>query len=244
MNPLRNGLGQAWQFVRSAPLTYLWLLILLYTTILGHEMSPARLNHILIRRSTNLHHLDADPVHVLVSSLFWIDGGGWLPVLFYFTVFLAPAERWLGTLRWAAVGLTAHVGATYLSEGWLYLAMERHEVAESMVNVRDIGVSYFLAGVAAVLAYHVARPWRWLYLAAVLLLFGTALVRSPGMTPIGHMCAVAIGLCCYPLTVGRGPQWHPEMLRSARRGATRRLRTRGADRSGSGAAAPLRRVGR
>jgi hypothetical protein len=29
-----------------------------------------------------------------------------------FTMFLAPAERWLGRLRWVLVGMAAHVGAT------------------------------------------------------------------------------------------------------------------------------------
>jgi hypothetical protein len=35
-----------------------------------------------------------------------------------------------------------------------------------------IGVSYFLVGVMAVLTYHIARPWRWAYLAILLLIFG------------------------------------------------------------------------
>ena len=40
--------------------------------------------------------------------------------LLVFCVFLAPAERWLGSLRFVLVGLIAHVVATYLSEGFLY----------------------------------------------------------------------------------------------------------------------------
>ena len=71
----------------------------------------------------------------------------------------------MGSLRWALVGLIAHVGATYLSEGWLYLQIVRGAAPESMINVRDVGVSYFVTGLVAVLSYRIARPWRWGYAA-------------------------------------------------------------------------------
>jgi hypothetical protein len=62
-----------------------------------------RLHHILVHRSTNLRHLDTNPIKVLIESLLWIDGRYWLPYLVVFTIFLAPAERWLGSLRWVLV---------------------------------------------------------------------------------------------------------------------------------------------
>ncbi len=115
--------------------------------------------------STNIHHLLRDPLEVLIYSLLWIDGRHWAPYLVLFTLFLAPAEQWLGHLRWITVGLTAHVGATYVSEGLLELAIDYHQAPRKLVNAADIGVSYFLVGVMAVLTYHIARPWRWGYLA-------------------------------------------------------------------------------
>ena len=33
---------------------------------------------------------------MLFQSLLWIDGKYWWPYLLVFTLFLAPAERWLG----------------------------------------------------------------------------------------------------------------------------------------------------
>ena len=65
-----------------------------------------------------------DPLGVLFSSLLWIDGKSLEPYLLLFTLFLAPAEQWLGQLRWLTVGLTSHILATYISEGLLYLAIE------------------------------------------------------------------------------------------------------------------------
>jgi hypothetical protein len=204
-----------WRFVRSAPLTYLWLIILAYTTTVAYDVNRQRLHHILVHRSTNLRHLDTNPIKALIESLLWIDGRSWLPYyLLVFTIFLAPAERWLGSLRWLLVGLAAHVGATYLSEGWLYWQIVRGAAPQSMENVRDIGVSYFAVGLVAVLSYHIARPWRWGYVAAVLLTFIVWLVWHPGLTALGHGCAVLIGLCCYPLTRGRGAPWHPRSVRA------------------------------
>ena len=207
-----DALRKAWQFVRSAPLTYLWLIVLLYTTTIAHGLNRRQLHHLYVHRSTNLHHLGTDPIKVLIESLLWIDDLNWQRYVAYvlvFTLFVAPAEHWLGWQRWLAVGLIAHVGATYLSEGLVYLAIETGRAPESLVNVSDIGVSYFVTGLVAVLAYHVALPWRWGYIAAVLAAFIVALTWHPGFTSLGHLFALVIGLCCYPLTRGRAEPWDP-----------------------------------
>src|SRR6516165_5996920 len=138
-----DALRKAWQFVRSAPLTYLWLIVLLYTTTIAHGLNRRQLHHLYVHRSTNLHHLGTDPIKVLIESLLWIDDRNWQRYVAYvlvFTLFVAPAEHWLGWQRWLAVGLIAHVGATYLSEGLVYLAIETGRAPESLVNVSDIGV--------------------------------------------------------------------------------------------------------
>ncbi len=210
---LKMWLITACRFVASAPLTYVWLVVLLYTTILQHELTRRQLHSVLVHRSTNLHHLATDPLYVLFSSLLWIDGRYWLPYLFLFTAFLAPAERWLGHVRWVVVGLTCHVFATYISEGLLYLEIQHHVVPQKLVYARDIGVSYFLVGVTALLAYRIARPWRWVYLAGLILLFVGAWAIKPGFTAIGHLSAIFIGLCFYPMARARGgPQWDPALL--------------------------------
>ncbi|WP_370478819.1 rhomboid-like protein [Mycobacterium sp. pUA109] len=196
-------LAAAWRFVRSAPLTYIWLTVLLITTIIQHELTRRQLHVLLVHQSTNIHHLATDPLEVLFASLLWIDGRYWTPYLVLFTLFLAPAERWLGQLRWLAVGLTAHIGATYLSEGLLYLAIQRHLEPQRLVHARDIGVSYFMVGVMAVLTYRIARPWRWGYLAALVVVFAVPLVIDRNFTAIGHFSAIFCGLGCYPLVRGR-----------------------------------------
>ncbi|BBY20326.1 hypothetical protein MSTO_05310 [Mycobacterium stomatepiae] len=83
-------------FVRGAPLTYLWLITLLITSVMARHLTRYQLHALLVRDSTNIYHLMTDPLEVLISSLLFIDGRSWTPYLLLFTAFLAPVEHWLG----------------------------------------------------------------------------------------------------------------------------------------------------
>jgi hypothetical protein len=216
-----------WHFVIGAPLTYTWLLALMITTGIQHETPGRQLHRMLLHKSTNIHALGTDPLGVLFSSLLWIDGKNLEPYLLLFTLFLAPAEHWLGQLRWLTVGLTSHILATYVSEGILYFAIQEREASERLVHANDIGVSYFLVGVMAVLTYHIARPWRWGYLGVLLVIFGFPLVtmnhHQLDFTAIGHFAAILIGLCFYPMARERKrPPLNPAKFKTA----LQRLRSR------------------
>ena len=93
---MRGWPAAAWRYVTSAPLTYVWLAVLLVTTMIQRFTARRELHHLLVQNSTNLRHLATDPLGALFSSLLWIDGRWWTPYLVLFTLFLAPAERWLG----------------------------------------------------------------------------------------------------------------------------------------------------
>jgi hypothetical protein len=206
-----------WAYVRSAPGTYVWLAILFVTTVALHHMSPEFEQAFLRRRSTNIHELSDDPTRVLVQSAMWIDGGHWVPYAVLYTVFHAQAERWLGTLRWLMVCVAAHVLATLISEATLLRAVRDGMAPYSAVNTLDIGVSYALAGVVAVLTYRIASPWRYAYLVVVLAVYGAPLASSPNFTDLGHALSVLIGLACRPLAGGRAPAWDPRRTAVARR---------------------------
>ncbi len=197
----------AWQFVSGAPLTYGWLLVLGVTTIIQSQLTGRQLHSVLLHRSTNIHSLATDPLDVLFASLLWIDGKNLEPYLLLFSLFLAPAEHWLGQLRWLTVGLTAHILSAYISEGLLHFAIDKRDAAERLVHATDIGVSYFMVGVMAVLTYHIARPWRWGYLGVVFLIFGFPLITMDrielSFTAIGHFVAILVGLAFYPMARDR-----------------------------------------
>lgn len=209
-----------WHYIIRAPLTYGWLLVLALTTIVQNVLAGHQLHSVLLHRYTNIHALATDPLGVLFSSLLWIDGKSLEPYLLLFTLFLAPAERWLGQLRWLTVGLSAHIIATYASEGLLYLAIELRHASERSVRAHDIGVSYFLVGVMGVLAYRIARPWRWGYIAVLVLIFGFPVLLMDrielSFTALGHFAALLIGLAFYPMASERKVVgWSPASIRAA-----------------------------
>lgn len=217
MHRLRTAPRLVWRYARRAPGAFLWLAILLATTIFLHRLPPTVAEQVLGSRSTNLHHLAEDPLRVLVSSAFWLDGGPWL---FYFAIFNlihVPAERWLRTWRWLFVCAFAHVGATYISEGVLYWAISHGEAPERAEFALDVGVSYALVGVAAVLVYRLAAPWRYYYLAALAALVTAPMLVDLTFTAVGHFASLLLGLACYPLTRGRGGTWDPAAAWRARR---------------------------
>jgi hypothetical protein len=191
-------------YVRSAPGTYGWLLILLVTTVVITHVSPHTGHSILERRSTNIHYLLQNPLRVLIRSALWIDGGSWGFYLGLYTLFHAQAERWLGTGRWLVVVFTCHVVATYVSEAVLAVAIYAGAAPEAKRFTLDYGVSYALAGVIAVLAYWWPPGWmRWVYAAGVLVFYGQAMLRGRTFTDVGHFTATLVGLACYPISVGR-----------------------------------------
>ncbi|MFE1299875.1 rhomboid-like protein [Streptomyces sp. NPDC058731] len=200
---ITRGLRRVGAYVRSAPGTYVWLAILFVTTVALHHMSAEFERDFLQQRSTNLEELSRNPVRVLIASAMWIDGGRWLPYAVLYSVFHAPAERWLGTVRWLVVCVAAHVLATLISQGVLLVAIERGYAPHSEAEALDIGVSYALAGVVGVLTYRIPGPWRYVYLFAVLVFYGLPLTAGPTFTDLGHFVSVLIGLACHPLTRGR-----------------------------------------
>ncbi|MFF3451070.1 rhomboid-like protein [Streptomyces sp. NPDC002667] len=208
---------RVWMYVRGAPGTYVWLAILFITTVALHHMSPDFEEDFLRQRSTNLHELSNNPVRVLFASAMWIDGGRWLPYAVLYTLFQAPAERWLGTARWLAVNAVAHVVSTLVSEGALLWAIQHGVAPHSAVDTLDVGVSYALAGVVGVLTYRIAPPWRYAYLVVVLGVYGIPLVTGRTFTDLGHFTSVLLGLACYPLTRGRGKAWNPKETVTAQR---------------------------
>ncbi|MFC5667918.1 rhomboid-like protein [Kitasatospora misakiensis] len=205
---LRGAPRALWSWVRSAPGTYLWLLVLAVTSFAVARMDPRTLDWFLAARSTNLDQLRSRPVHALVASALWTETSDWPLYAALFTVFHANAERWLGTLRWFAVAATAHVLATLVSEGVVAWGIVRGTLRRSMADTVDVGVSYALAGVVAVLTYRFAGRWRWLYGGGVVVFYLVPLLVSHTFTDLGHFSAVLIGLGFFRFARGR-PRWDP-----------------------------------
>ncbi|MEV4440369.1 rhomboid-like protein [Streptomyces sp. NPDC049577] len=196
---------RAW--VGSSPGTHVWLLIIGVNSLVIAAASEGLERFLLHRTSSNIHELTKHPVQSLLISGFWIENpASFLLYAVLFELVHANVERWLGTLRWLCVVAAAHIAATLISQEVLLLAIQSHAAPKAMKHVVDIGVSYGLAAAAGVLAYRLPRPWRWPYLAGLVLFFAVPLISGATFTDFGHAIALGIGLACQPLTGGR-PVW-------------------------------------
>lgn len=193
----------AW--VRSAPGTHIWLLIIGVTSLVIAGASEGLEHFLLHRTSSNIHELNRHPVSSLLISGFWIEKpASFLLYTVLFELVHANVERWLGTWRWLLTVGVAHIVATLLSQELVLLAIEGHRLPRSMTHVVDIGVSYGLAAAAGLLTYRLPPPWRYLYLAAVLGFFGVPLLSGATFTDFGHAIALTLGLAAWALTPDAG----------------------------------------
>jgi hypothetical protein len=188
---------------RYAPLTFAWLLVLFVTTRVQRRAGRRQSRRIQHTHSTNLHRLRKEPSRVLATSLFWTDDRRWWPYVPMFVGVVAPAERRLRWWRWLLVGIAAHVIATYVGQGYLNRSIKQSRAPRRLVNARDVGVSYFVLGVAGTLSGYIQRRWRArCQVGALAALTGNAALR-PTFTEVGHLTAFVVGLSAVPLAPDR-----------------------------------------
>ena len=195
---------------RTAPVACVYLALLVGTTAVLHSVSPRVADRLLLAHSTNLEHLARDPVHVLVSSAYWLsDTEQFALAAALLLVVVAAFERRVGSLRTLGVLAAGHVLATLLTAAGLWVAVRTDAVEHSVVHARDVGPSYALFAVAAALTYVVDPRLRRPYL-FTLLGYGVAMVVvSTTFTDFGHLLAILVGLACLPVVRGARPRVEP-----------------------------------
>jgi hypothetical protein len=205
-------------YVRGSPVTFLYLFVLSITTWVLLGVTGDIVDSILREHSTNLDQLRTNPVRVLIRSAFWVDGYLLLVWVVLFALVLAPAERWLGTVRWLVVFVAGHVGATLATAAGLWLAIRWRLAPTSLSDVVDVGVSYGFAALAAIFTYRLPSPGRWYWAGGLLTVAAGAAIIGGTFTDFGHFAAVMIGFAMYPITRSpgveqraHGPIWRPTL---------------------------------
>ena len=185
----------------ASPLTAGLLLTLVVTTFwLRYSPDP---DAILRNMSTNLKNLARSPVRSFVASAFVLQGSAWLVDAAGLAVCLGALERRRGSLTAVGVFASGHVIATVLTEGGVYAGIRLGIVPRFERFQIDVGVSYGLwVSVAAAIALLPRRLRLPAATAGALWLFG-ALALNPGMTSIGHVLSLLIGLAWWPYLLRR-----------------------------------------
>lgn len=187
-------------YIRPSPATFTYLFIITITTWVLLGLDQPIVDAVLRAHSSNLAHLRSDPVRVLVRSAFWLDTYWLLAAVAVIAVVLAPAERWLGTVRWIIVFATGHLGATLITAGGLVVAIHAGIVSRSQEGAIDVGVSYGFAAVAAVFTYRFVGRARYAWGGVLLSVVVLAAALGRTFTDFGHLVAVLIGFAMWPLT--------------------------------------------
>jgi hypothetical protein len=191
-NVMKNAqLGRLVRGVASAPLSFAWLAVLFVTTRIQRSAGRRKAKRIQRTHSTNLRRL------------FWLDDRKWSPYVPMFVGVVAPAERRLRWWRWLLVGLGAHVIGTYVGQSYLRLQIRRGRAPKRLVDARDVGVSYFLLGVAGTVTGYVAPPWRSRSQVTAVAALSVNAAARPTFTEIGHLTALLVGLAAIPLAPDR-----------------------------------------
>jgi hypothetical protein len=182
-------------------LTYAWLALLFVTTRIQRSATRRKRQRLLQEQSTNIAQLQRKPLHVLLTSLLWLDGRRWWPYVPVFATMLAPAERLLGRSRYVITGVNAHVIATIVSQWLLALSIKRADEPRGALNARDVGVSYFTLGIGGALCRYLDRPWRAAVQIGAAGSVAMAVLSRANFTATGHCVAFLVGVL--------GPQRHP-----------------------------------
>src|SRR5712691_9099087 len=146
-------------YLHSAPGTVLYLFALFVTSLVlrtAHHHTAAAL---LRQTSTNLTNMQHRPTQVLLARAFVVDNARAVPLIVPFALIQAPAERWLGTARWALAALLGHVGAPLVTFGAIWWVTDGGRTHPRLPHATDVGFSYGLVAVAALLAYRLPRRW-------------------------------------------------------------------------------------
>ena len=199
----------AWASLRAyvviAPATFLYLLVVMVTTWVIVSSSDPVGYVLLASRSSTLHVLLTSPGRGFVQSAFWLDSVWELPVVMAYAFLLAPVEQWLGTLRWLAVAILGHIGATLLVAVLIWAAITTNLSAGENISGIDVGVSYAFGAIAGIFTYRLRPPLRWIFPVSLLSILVLILAVQPSFTAVGHILAVLIGLALGRLTRDEGP---------------------------------------
>jgi hypothetical protein len=183
-------------WIRATPVTLGFIAVLAVTSFwIAHSSDP---DAILESASTNIKNLTHMPLRSFFASAVVLSGGGWLIAAAQLMVSAAPLERARGSFTMLKVFASGHVIATLLTEGGVAAGIAFGLLPHRDLMLIDVGISYGAYACLAAALVLLPRRWRVVGVAAVGSSVLVALVLDPGMTPVGHLLAVLVGLAWWP----------------------------------------------
>jgi hypothetical protein len=189
--------------LRRADLGWAYAGIVVVVAVAVRVLPGARTEDLVLDSSTNLDNLRHTPLLVLGASAFVVSPLWGLWILVPLVAVFAAAQRWLGRAATVIVAVLGHVGATLFVAVLLAAGINDGVLDPDVARAPDVGVSYGLAAVAAVLVGRVPRRWRPWYALGVLAVAAGSLALDQDFTGVGHVTAVLLGFALAVLTTRR-----------------------------------------
>jgi hypothetical protein len=159
---------------------------------------------LLTSASTNLGNIEHGRLYVFLASAIMVSSSrGYLLFAAECLLFLAPLEQWIGTRRWLAGAIVAHVGTSAIVAAGLVLIS--HHTAAGDREIIDVGVSYAARFLIAILAYRHSGRARAAFVLTLLVFSGGNLLFTHTLYQAGHLVAALLGLTLAPLFLKRQP---------------------------------------
>jgi hypothetical protein len=189
--------------LRRADVGWAYAAIVVVVAVVVRVLPGARTEDLVLDSSTNLDNLRHTPLLVLGASAFVVSPLWGLWILVPLVAVFTAAQRRLGRAATVIVAVLGHVGATLLVAVLLAAGINDGVVDADVARAPDVGVSYGLAAVAAVLVGRVPRRWRPWYALGVLAVAVGSLALDQDFTGVGHVTAVLLGFALAVLTTRR-----------------------------------------
>jgi hypothetical protein len=171
--------------------------VLVATTVAQYAVTASTRHQLLSGSSTDVLHLERDPVLVLVASAFWLPDASSLALLLLIFLVLAAGERRFGALRVAVVFVAGHVLATVLTEGSIWVAVQAGWLTTAHEHRLDVGPSYGTSAVLGLLVASLPAGIRVFGYAGLAVVLGLPLIVDSELTTVGHIVAVVIGVAAW-----------------------------------------------
>jgi hypothetical protein len=205
-------LEQVRQQVRGRDVALGYGVIVIVVSVVAAVQPHGQLRSIVMTSSTDLTNLRQRPLAVLFASAFVISPASGLWIVAPMVVAYGALERWLGRASVILVAMLGHVGATLFVATMEITSLAKGRVGFRIAVIPDVGVSYGLAAVAAVLIVRVGDTWRRRYVVMSLVVVVGQFLILRNFTGLGHVTAWLIGLAvAVPLSRHAHSQHHLEL---------------------------------
>lgn len=203
-------------WVRRAPLTYVYLTVITFTTwLLANTSEPLR-KAFLAEQSTNLHELSTNPVTVLLRSAMYVSPGELVVWWVGFSLVVAPLEHRFGWQRVLVGFSVGHVLAT-VAVAWLQVWAIRAENHPDPSRVLiDVGASYGFSALAALATYQGSLRRRLLWAGGIVVLLAAAVAVDLDWATVGHCVAALVGFASFRLVRPDAAVHHEARVRARR----------------------------